>query len=341
MADGAVGPGAPAVPFDDPRDAGQADAGAGELGGVVQPLERLEQLARISGIEAGPVIPHVAADRAVLAGRAGELDDRVIAVGGELPGVFEQVLQHGADQAAVRHHPDAVLDGEAHRAAGALGLKLTGDDRGLGAQIDRLPVHAGPRDPRQEQQVIDERGHPLTRRLDAAGVAAAGLIQPVTVVLHQRITETAQRPQRGPQVMGDRIGERLQILVHPLQFGRPPRDPDLEFGVQRPHLRLGIAEVGKDVDARLEGRLGGVTISGRVLQDVRQRALRIPELPLPPAKSSRMFTSALCASLSSCSRVSTPGGIASCCSPGTVGTGTARPAITYSRTTRAGLRSLS
>jgi len=29
VADGAVGPGAPAVPFDDPRDAGQADAGTG------------------------------------------------------------------------------------------------------------------------------------------------------------------------------------------------------------------------------------------------------------------------------------------------------------------------
>jgi hypothetical protein len=37
-ADGAFGPGPAAVTVDDALDAGQADAGAGELAGVVQPL---------------------------------------------------------------------------------------------------------------------------------------------------------------------------------------------------------------------------------------------------------------------------------------------------------------
>ena len=49
--------------------------------------------------------------------------------------------------------------------------------------------------------------------------------------------------------MGDRIAERLQVPVHPLQFSRAPRDPDLKFGVQRPHLRLSVAlrgEIGQD-----------------------------------------------------------------------------------------------
>ncbi len=50
-ADGAFGPDSPAVAFDDPPDAGQADAGAGELGNRVEPLERLEQFVREGRIE--------------------------------------------------------------------------------------------------------------------------------------------------------------------------------------------------------------------------------------------------------------------------------------------------
>src|SRR6266704_3606083 len=43
----AFGPGAPAVAFDDPPDAGQADSGTRKLGIRMKPLERLEQLAHI------------------------------------------------------------------------------------------------------------------------------------------------------------------------------------------------------------------------------------------------------------------------------------------------------
>src|SRR5580704_14657740 len=57
--DGALGPGAPAVAFDDPPDADQAGTGAGKFDGGVQPLERLEQLVHIGGIEAHPVIAHI------------------------------------------------------------------------------------------------------------------------------------------------------------------------------------------------------------------------------------------------------------------------------------------
>ena len=65
MVDGAFGPDAAAVAFDDPLDAGQADAGAGEVGDRVEPLERLEQLGGEGGIEAGPVVADVAADPGV------------------------------------------------------------------------------------------------------------------------------------------------------------------------------------------------------------------------------------------------------------------------------------
>src|SRR5712691_11385320 len=57
--DGALGPGTAAVAFHDLSHAGQAGTSAGELAGCMQPLERLEQLARIGGIEADAVVAHV------------------------------------------------------------------------------------------------------------------------------------------------------------------------------------------------------------------------------------------------------------------------------------------
>src|ERR1700734_2551185 len=115
LADGAFGPDAAAVAFDDPLHAGQADAGAGEIGDRVEPLE---QLVDKRGIEASPVVADVTADPGVPGRSSTELDGGVLAFGGELPGVLDQVLQHGADQGAVRGDPDAVADGEADDAAG-------------------------------------------------------------------------------------------------------------------------------------------------------------------------------------------------------------------------------
>lgn len=48
----------PFVSFDDSLHDGQADAGAGEVGGFVEPLEWLEQVARVRRIETGTVVAH-------------------------------------------------------------------------------------------------------------------------------------------------------------------------------------------------------------------------------------------------------------------------------------------
>src|SRR5580700_10050179 len=119
--------------LDDPPDADEAHAGAGagagdgKFAGGVESLERLEQLVYIGGIEADPVVAHVAADRGLFVGGGGELDGGVVALGGELPGVLYQVLEHGADESMIRGHPDTVLDGEADPAAGLAGSQFGGD----------------------------------------------------------------------------------------------------------------------------------------------------------------------------------------------------------------------
>ena len=112
-------------------------SGAGKLGGGMESLERLEQLIHISRIEAGPVVAHIAADRGLIVGDGGELDGGVVALGGELPGVLDQVLKYGADENTIRGHPDAVLDGEADLAGGIAGSQSVGDRDDLRAEIDR------------------------------------------------------------------------------------------------------------------------------------------------------------------------------------------------------------
>ena len=64
----ALGPDAPAVAVHDALHRREADAGARELGGRVQPLEGREQLVGVGHVEAGAVVAHEEGARAV--GRA-------------------------------------------------------------------------------------------------------------------------------------------------------------------------------------------------------------------------------------------------------------------------------
>jgi hypothetical protein len=57
--------------------AGQADARAGELAGRVQPLEWLEQIARVKRVKASAVVAHVTANGGVSCRGCTELDERV------------------------------------------------------------------------------------------------------------------------------------------------------------------------------------------------------------------------------------------------------------------------
>ena len=63
--------------------------------------------------------------------------------------------------------------------------------------------------------------HPLGGGVDPLGIAPAGLAENIPVIFEQGGTEAAQRSQRGAQVMGDRVGERLQVPVGPLKVVHP------------------------------------------------------------------------------------------------------------------------
>ena len=72
-------PDASAVPVDDPPDGGQADAGAFELLGPMQPLKHAKQLVRVLHVEPDAVVPHEQDDTSRLFAGAADLDRRRVA----------------------------------------------------------------------------------------------------------------------------------------------------------------------------------------------------------------------------------------------------------------------
>ena len=108
------------------------------------------------------------------------------------------------------------MDGHPDLAAGITSAELGANGVDLSAEVNALEVHLGPGHTRQLQQAIDQGGHARAACLDARGEVAAGFVEPVTVVLHQGLGEPAYPPQRGPQVVGDGIGEGRQVPIGPL-----------------------------------------------------------------------------------------------------------------------------
>src|SRR5512135_3912235 len=63
-------PDASVVPMDDPLDRGQADARSIEFCRGMQPLERSEELIRISHVESGPIVPDIIGSHSIFSSHA-------------------------------------------------------------------------------------------------------------------------------------------------------------------------------------------------------------------------------------------------------------------------------
>jgi hypothetical protein len=178
------------VAFHDLLDAGEADARARKLAGGVQPLERVEQLAPVLGVKADAVVAYVAAEGCFFGRCRAELDQRIVPMRGELPGVPHQVLQDRADQSGISSDLDWTLDSEADVSPWLLALEISGDILDLSAEVDGLKVHIGSRKLGESQQVLDERGHLLTEGCDSLGVASAVLAECVRALFRQEAAVT-------------------------------------------------------------------------------------------------------------------------------------------------------
>ena len=104
-------------------------------------LERAEHSPRVGHVEARAVVAHVENLRPPSRPlpRGEELDARPLALRtSELPGVAQEVVEHGVDESTVRDHHDRFLDGESDPATRLTALELGSDAGGLRAEIDRF-----------------------------------------------------------------------------------------------------------------------------------------------------------------------------------------------------------
>lgn len=202
------------MPFDRPVHRGQADPGAGEVAGVVQPGERPEQLAGLLGGEAGPVVAHVVAPVV-----PAHLDHRLFDLAAELHRVVDQVLQDHPDQALVGVGGHALADGERHPPVRVPGGDFRDDAAGRRGQVELRPAQLTSAGPGQDEQRLHQVRHPHRGGVHPGQPVPGHLAQHLTVLLLQDVLgETGDHLQRPAQVVRYRAGERLQLLVAPLQL---------------------------------------------------------------------------------------------------------------------------
>ena len=199
---------------------GQADAGAGELGGAVQALEGAEQPAGEAHVEAGAVVAHeegLALLRRVAG--AAELDPRVLAARRVLPGIADQVVEHDAQQGRVAAGAQALGDLHLDLALGRLLAQLLDDLPGHRAQVDLDRLQRLGRQPRQRQQRVDHAVHAGGRAHDAFEMVVADPVEQVAVVLAHDAGEALDDADRRAQVVRDGVYDRGAVVLGGADFG--------------------------------------------------------------------------------------------------------------------------
>ncbi len=84
--------------MNDPLNGCQADPGAGKIGHGMQALEGPKEFIGIGHIETGAVIAHVKYLLSIF-DLSSDLDLRLLQLGGEFPGIVNQVFQRDPQQA--------------------------------------------------------------------------------------------------------------------------------------------------------------------------------------------------------------------------------------------------
>src|SRR6266404_990478 len=137
----------PAVPFDDPRHRGEADARSLVFVGVVEPRERLKQLARELRIEAGAVVGY----EELWMGRRlahTDLDAGVGCPTRELPSVAEEVVERDAEEVGIAVDDHVGSDRDHDAALGMASAQLLDDRRRGVTEIHGSTVEGASRESR-------------------------------------------------------------------------------------------------------------------------------------------------------------------------------------------------
>ena len=142
------------------------------------------------------------------------------------------------EQVFVAFGPQVRRDGQFHRPR-RLGFPQLGGNRlGQRAEIDRLPPQFAPAEARELEQVVNQLVHALGGLAGAAEEVLSLRIKLAGVALQQHLAEPANAAERRAQIVGDGVGEGLQLLVGRLQLRRALLHPPLQLGVQPADFQL-------------------------------------------------------------------------------------------------------
>ena len=151
---------------------------------------------------------------------AADLDRGLRARARELDGVGHQVHEREAQHGAVGVNLGKGTDGPGDVAPLGLRAHLFQDLLDERVQAHRRRARLGPADSREGQQIVDESAHALGRFQDQRHVPPALVVEPPGGALLEQLGIAGHVPEGRPQVVGDRIGERLQLLVGGLEARR-------------------------------------------------------------------------------------------------------------------------
>jgi hypothetical protein len=162
--------------MNDAPNGGETDPRALELGARVQALEDPEEPLRVAHVEADAVVADEQYRLGPLAPGA-DLDSCLGPRAGVLRGIPDQVLEHEPQELRIALHFGEIADLPGDVPPGGLGLE---DPPHLPHQA--CQVHPGAPelrapDPREREEVIDERVHLLRGSENCGEVAPPGLIQ--------------------------------------------------------------------------------------------------------------------------------------------------------------------
>ena len=102
--------------------------------------------------------------------------------------------------------------------SGCDALRVFDGLRRQAGQVDGLPAQGPAAYPGEVEQVVYERGHVAAGRPDAGQVVESLVVENILVVFLQDLGEPVYGPQGRPEVVRNRVGERLQLPVGPLEF---------------------------------------------------------------------------------------------------------------------------
>src|SRR5437867_4808637 len=214
----------------------------------MEPLKGAEQLLRVIQVKPRAIVRDEIGQAAVILVSGSELYSGTRMPARILPRVADQVLQCDAEQPGIAVRLDPLLDHNFYQTL-RLGLPVFGDHSlRQGAQIHRLSPHLAAGYARELEQVVYELRHALARHAHAGDILLSLIVQLSGIILEQRLRETVDSPQRGPQIVRDRVAEGFELFICHLELRGALTDPLLQFGIQPPDLLLGVFAFG-DVDA--------------------------------------------------------------------------------------------